>query len=100
MSTTNAHTHPTDPNIAFIGGGNMASAIIGGLLKRGMATNRIQIVEPLEEQRIKLRQQFGIEANFGTGPSLATATIVVWAVKPQMFKEAALQTRFRSESVV
>ena len=75
----------------------MASAIIGGLLKRGMATNRIQIVEPFEEQRIKLRQQFGIEANFGTGPSLATATIVVWAVKPQMFKEAALQTRFNTK---
>ena len=44
-------------NIAFIGGGNMASAIIGGLLKRGAPASSIQVVEPLEEQRIKLRSE-------------------------------------------
>ena len=100
MTTTNPHHHHHDQNIAFIGGGNMASAIIGGLLKRGMAASRIQIVEPFEEQRIKLRQQFGIEASFATGPFLSSAAIVVWAVKPQMFKEAALQTRFHTKNAL
>ena len=100
MTTSNPQTHPNEQNIAFIGGGNMASAIIGGLIKRGMATSRIQIVEPFEEQRIKLRQQFGIEANFGTGPFLTSAAMVVWAVKPQMFKEAALQTRFNTRNAL
>ena len=100
MTTSNPRNNHSDQNIAFIGGGNMASAIIGGLLKRGMATSRIQIVEPFEEQRIKLRQQFGIESNFGTGSFLTSAAVVVWAVKPQMFKEAALQTRFHTKNAL
>ena len=77
--------------IAFIGGGNMASAIIGGLLKQGLAASQIQIVEPWAEQRAKLQTQFGISAQAAPGATLTTAGLVVWAVKPQTFKEAAQQ---------
>ena len=77
--------------IAFIGGGNMASAIIGGLLKQGTPADRIQIVEPWAEQRAKLQAQFGIVAEAEPGAALASAGLVVWAVKPQTFREAALQ---------
>ena len=87
-------------NIAFIGGGNMASAIIGGLLKRGTAAAQIQVVEPFEEQRSKLKQQFGVQAHEAPGPSLASAHLVVWAVKPQTFKDAALQSRFHTKSAL
>jgi pyrroline-5-carboxylate reductase len=77
--------------IAFIGGGNMASAIIGGLLQQGTPAARIQIVEPWAEQRAKLQAQFGIAAAATPGAALASAGLVVWAVKPQTFREAALQ---------
>ena len=76
-------------NIAFIGGGNMASAIIGGLLKRGASADNLQVVEPLEEQRNKLIAQFGVQAREAPSAHLTSAELVVWAVKPQTFKDAA-----------
>jgi pyrroline-5-carboxylate reductase len=79
--------------IAFIGGGNMASAIIGGLLKQGLTSNHILVVEPFEEARAKLKEQFGIVALHAPDATLARARMVVWAVKPQIFKDAAAQTK-------
>jgi pyrroline-5-carboxylate reductase len=87
-------------NIAFIGGGNMASAIIGGLLKNGMSASQLQVVEPFEEQRVKLKQQFGLVVYESAGEALASASMVVWAVKPQTFKDAALQTRFHTKTAL
>jgi len=77
--------------IAFIGGGNMASAIIGGLRKQGMPASQIQVVEPWAEQRAKLETEFGIAAQAEPDATLASAGLVVWAVKPQTFRQAALQ---------
>ena len=90
MTSVSESTASAD-TIAFIGGGNMASAIIGGLLKQGLAASQIQIVEPWAEQRTKLQSQFGISALAEPGAALAAASLVVWAVKPQAFRQAAQQ---------
>jgi pyrroline-5-carboxylate reductase len=93
MNTTTAPAPPSAAAIAFIGGGNMASAIIGGLIRQGLAASQIDVIEPWDEARARLQSQFGITALAAPGPSLARAGLVVWAVKPQTFKEAALAAR-------
>ncbi len=77
--------------LAFIGGGNMASAIIGGLIQQGLPAAQIDVVEPYAPQRDKLASQFGgVRLHETPGSALAGSDLVVWAVKPQTFKEAAM----------
>jgi pyrroline-5-carboxylate reductase len=75
--------------IAFIGGGNMASAIFGGLIAAGRSPSDLIVVEPDALQRARLLNEHGLQALEAAGPSLARADVVVWAVKPQLFKKAA-----------
>ncbi|MCB2016847.1 MAG: pyrroline-5-carboxylate reductase, partial [Hydrogenophaga sp.] len=72
----------------------MASAIIGGLVRQGHPTDRLQVVEPWDEQRARLNQQFpGMTALTAASAELKPSDLVVWAVKPQTFKDAATATR-------
>ena len=74
-------------HLAFIGGGNMACAMISGLQAQGLSINKIDVVEPFAEARERLKTDFGIAANTVAGDFLERATIVIWAVKPQSFKD-------------
>ena len=76
--------------LAFIGGGNMASAILGGLIREGLAPKQVVVIEPFAETAAKLQQALGVDVQAVASAVLADADLVVWAVKPQVFKEAAL----------
>jgi pyrroline-5-carboxylate reductase len=89
-----ANTPFQEARLAFIGGGNMASAILGGLIREGMAPSQVTVIEPFAETAAKLKAAWGVEvhasASAEASSSLSKADLVVWAVKPQVFKEAAL----------
>lgn len=67
----------------------MASAIVGGLIAAGREPSDLIVIEPNALQRERLAADHGLQALEAAGPQLASAGIVVWAVKPQLFKEAA-----------
>ena len=68
--------------ISFIGGGNMAVAIVSGMLQQGFQTQEIHIVEPDVEKRTMLQEQYGVQV---ADPSekLPISDMVILAVKPQ-----------------
>lgn len=76
-------------NILFIGGGNMAAAIIGGLIAKGWAAERIHAVDVLPEALHRLRERYGIRTSADGVAAARAAGCIVLAVKPQQMREVA-----------
>ncbi len=75
--------------IAFIGGGNMASALIGGLLQRGAAATDITVVEIDADARARIAQRYGVQTMATPNAQLADFDALLLAVKPQVMRSVA-----------
>jgi len=76
-----------DITIAFIGGGNMARSLVGGLLADGMPPNHIWVADPNESALHDLHSRFGVHTTSDNGEAARHAQVVVLAVKPQVAKD-------------
>jgi pyrroline-5-carboxylate reductase len=76
--------------LAFIGGGNMARAIIGGLVAKGTRAADIVVVEVDAIARLRLVSEFGVATVEKPGAELSRVEMAIFAVKPQNMREAAL----------
>ena len=77
-------THPE--NIAFIGGGNMARSLIGGLIARGVDAATIHVVEPVLSLREALATDFGVAVFAEAAGAVDDTGLWVLAVKPQVMR--------------
>jgi pyrroline-5-carboxylate reductase len=75
--------------ISFIGGGNMAKALIGGLNNNGFDMSHILVVEPDESKRKSLETEFGVRVTDQL-PSVVKSDIVIIAVKPQQLRDLSI----------
>jgi pyrroline-5-carboxylate reductase len=74
--------------LAFLGGGNMAAAMIGGLLQRGTGDAQVVVVERDEARRAQVERELGVRVQAGIDAQLRDAEIVVLAVKPADLRAA------------
>lgn len=74
--------------ITFLGGGNMAMALIGGMKKKGFSAAGIQVVEPVEASRERLTGAFGVRCAPVIDAAALNCEVLILAVKPQQMREA------------
>jgi pyrroline-5-carboxylate reductase len=77
-------TAPASLRIAFIGGGNMSRALVGGLLAQGQDPALLTVAEPSEVARAALARDFGVHVTADNAAAVAASRVVVLAVKPQI----------------
>ena len=80
----------SNPHICFIGGGNMARSLIGGLIDDGMKPQFVTVSEPDTSRRKELTNDFGVTALADNVAAVNESDIVIFAVKPQVMKTAVL----------
>lgn len=78
----------TGTKIGFIGGGNMAEAIIKGLLSGSVPPENITVAEPVEERRAYLSDTYGIATTEDNSCTVSFGEVIILAVKPQISHSA------------
>jgi len=89
------------PSVAFIGGGNMANALVSGLFSRGCPPTTVHVVEVAEA----LQQQWqarGVSVSAAPDQTLSRQSVWIFAVKPQQMREVVLQCKpwLKSDTLV
>jgi pyrroline-5-carboxylate reductase len=98
MATPSAdNTLDNMPNIGFIGGGNMAASLIGGLINAGLSASKITVADPSQPQRESLQQQFAVTTT-DDNQQLLGCEIIVLAVKPQFLRQVCQQLDNRASA--
>jgi pyrroline-5-carboxylate reductase len=87
--------------IAFLGGGNMASALIGGLIAKGQDPRAIAVIEMSPAARERLASRYPVHISTAPDAAVQGAEVLVLAVKPQDMKAAlASISRFSKEKLI
>jgi pyrroline-5-carboxylate reductase len=81
----------SNSSIAFIGGGNMARSLIGGLAARGRAADSIRVAEPVAELRDALKREFGVHVFEHARDAADGADSWLLAVKPQVMRSVCAE---------
>ena len=84
--TSEPNASPALPTVAFVGGGNMARSLIGGMVARGAEPSNIRVAEPDDATREALRADFGVCVFREAHEAADGAAIWVFAVKPQVMR--------------
>jgi pyrroline-5-carboxylate reductase len=77
-------------HIAFIGGGNMARSLVGGLVQKGCRAGDITVADPDPKQLEILQQQFAVQVTADNREAAAAGEVLLFAVKPQVFRNTVL----------
>ena len=83
--------------VRFVGAGNMATSLIGGLINRGFLPSQITASDPGGHQRQVVTEKFGVKTFSDNNEHFGIPDVVVLAVKPQIMKQVALDV---AESVI
>ena len=74
------------PKLAFIGGGNMAASLVGGLLEKGFCSKNVTVSDPLKKNLNQLSQRFGVNTTSDNSVAVRNADLVVLSIKPQIMQ--------------
>jgi pyrroline-5-carboxylate reductase len=93
MSSPDHRSSVADSRIAFIGGGNMARSLIGGLIRGGLSPRRLAVAEPNDTLREMLARDSAVAVHAANEAAACDADVWVLAVKPQVVKTVCTELR-------